>query len=143
MDLSVIDWEDILQATLDTLTMTGVSLAFAVAFGLPLGVLLFLTSKRQLLEQNWVYQNHTSFDRECLRSVPFIIFVDRLIPLTLLLGRNLTRRRWNDTAFGDRTTPFFARLVENVLRRSGSWGVGSLRAIRCENTSNYFTSFVT
>ena len=43
MDFTNIDWEDIGQATLDTLTMTGCSLFFTILLGLPLGVLLFVT----------------------------------------------------------------------------------------------------
>ena len=38
-----IDWYDIWIATLDTLLMLGGSLLFTVLFGLPLGILLFLT----------------------------------------------------------------------------------------------------
>ena len=55
MDFTNIDWEDIGQATLDTLTMTGCSLFFTILLGLPLGVLLFVTGKKQLLEQRSVY----------------------------------------------------------------------------------------
>ena len=54
MDLSVIDWSDIWQATLETLTMTGLSLLFTILIGLPLGILLFLTGRRQLLAQRGV-----------------------------------------------------------------------------------------
>ena len=37
MDWSNIDWADIAQATLDTLTMTGFSLLFTVLLGLQIG----------------------------------------------------------------------------------------------------------
>jgi hypothetical protein len=83
MDFSNIDWEDIAQATLDTLTMTGFSLFFTVLLGLPLGVLL-LTGKNQLLEQRSIYAL-LSFVVNILRSVPFIILLIVLIPFTLLL----------------------------------------------------------
>ena len=46
-----IDWFEIWLATGDTLLMLGGSLLFTVLLGLPLGVLLFLCSPRQLLEQ--------------------------------------------------------------------------------------------
>ncbi|WMW79939.1 methionine ABC transporter permease [Undibacterium cyanobacteriorum] len=115
MDLSVIDWEDILQATLDTLTMTGVSLAFTLLLGLPLGVLLFLTSKRQLLEHSWIYQT-TSLIVNVLRSVPFIILLIVLIPLTLILVGTSLGVAGTIPPLVIGTTPFFARLVENVLR---------------------------
>jgi D-methionine transport system permease protein len=115
MDFSVIDWEDIIQATWDTLTMTGVSLLFTVLLGLPLGVLLFLTSKRQLLEQSVVY-NLLSFVVNILRSVPFIILLIVLIPLTLLLVGTSLGVAGTIPPLVIGTTPFFARLVENVLR---------------------------
>lgn len=115
MDFSVIDWEDILQATWDTLTMTGVSLLFTLLLGLPLGVLLFLTSKRQLLEQGLVY-NLLSFVVNILRSVPFIILLIVLIPLTLLLVGTSLGVAGTIPPLVIGMTPFFARLVENVLR---------------------------
>ena len=46
-----IDWFEIWLATGDTLMMLGGSLLFTILLGLPLGVLLFLCSPRQLFEQ--------------------------------------------------------------------------------------------
>lgn len=115
MDFSVIDWEDILQATVDTLTMTGVSLVFTILLGLPLGVLLFLTGKKQLLEQGGIYAL-LSFVVNMLRSVPFIILLIVLIPLTLILVGTSLGVAGTIPPLVIGTTPFFARLVENVLR---------------------------
>ena len=115
MDFSVIDWEDILQSTLDTLTMTGVSLVFTILLGLPLGVLLFLTGKKQLLEQRGIYAL-SSFVVNMLRSVPFIILLIVLIPLTLILVGTSLGVAGTIPPLVIGTTPFFARLVENVLR---------------------------
>ena len=39
-----VDWAEIGYASLDTLSMLGGSMLFTVLLGLPLGVLLFLTS---------------------------------------------------------------------------------------------------
>ncbi|MFZ6816897.1 methionine ABC transporter permease [Undibacterium sp. Ji22W] len=115
MDFSVIDWEDILQASFDTLTMTGVSLLLTILLGLPLGVLLFLTSKKQLLEQRGIYAL-LSFLVNLLRSVPFIILLIVLIPLTLFLVGTSLGVAGTIPPLVIGTTPFFARLVENVLR---------------------------
>jgi len=115
MDFSNIDWEDIVQATLDTLTMTGFSLFFTVLLGLPLGVLLFLTGKNQLLEQRGIYAL-LSFVVNILRSVPFIILLIVLIPFTLLLVGTSLGVAGTIPPLVIGTTPFFARLVENVLR---------------------------
>ncbi|MFZ2999499.1 MAG: methionine ABC transporter permease [Undibacterium umbellatum] len=115
MDFSQIDWGDIALATLDTLTMTGASLLFTVLLGLPLGVLLFLTGKKQLLEQGFLY-GVLSVVVNILRSIPFIILLIVLIPFTLfLMGTSLgVPGTIPPLVIG--TTPFFARLVENVLR---------------------------
>jgi len=115
MDFSVIDWDDILQATLDTLTMTGVSLVFTILLGLPLGVLLFLTGKKQLLQQGALYAL-LSFVVNMLRSIPFIILLIVLIPLTLFLVGTSLGVAGTIPPLVIGTTPFFARLVENVLR---------------------------
>ncbi|ASC88837.1 metal ABC transporter permease, partial [Pseudomonas fragi] len=45
---SNIDWLEIWLATGDTMVMLGGSLLFTVVLGLPLGILLFLCSPRQL-----------------------------------------------------------------------------------------------
>jgi len=115
MDFSNIDWEDIAQATLDTLTMTGFSLFFTVLLGLPLGVLLFLTGKNQLLEQRGIYAL-LSFVVNILRSVPFIILLIVLIPFTLFLVGTSLGVPGTIPPLVIGTAPFFARLVENVLR---------------------------
>ena len=48
-------WPEIWQASLDTLNMLLGSMLFTVLLGLPLGVLLFLTSPRQMFEQKAFY----------------------------------------------------------------------------------------
>ena len=115
MDFSNIDWADIAQATLDTLTMTGFSLVFTVLLGLPLGVLLFLTGRGQLLEQPSVY-TALSLVVNVLRSLPFIILLIVMIPVTLLLVGTSLGVEGTVPPLVIGTTPFFARLVENVLR---------------------------
>ncbi|WP_440223106.1 methionine ABC transporter permease [Dokdonella sp. MW10] len=110
-----IDWQEIAQATLDTLLMLGGSLAASVLLGLPLGVLLFLTGRRQLLEQRAVHLT-LSFLVNVLRSVPFIILLIVMIPFTVtLVGTSLgVAGAIPPLVIG--TAPFFARLVETSLR---------------------------
>ncbi len=110
-----IDWQEIAQATLDTLLMLGGSLAASVLLGLPLGVLLFLTGRRQLLEQRAVHLT-LSFLVNVLRSVPFIILLIVMIPFTVtLVGTSLgVAGAIPPLVIG--TAPFFARLVETALR---------------------------
>ncbi|WP_119271805.1 methionine ABC transporter permease [Taklimakanibacter deserti] len=113
--LDSIDWGDIAAAGVATLSMLGGALSFTVLFGLPLGILLFLTGRNQMLEQKAVYAV-LSFVLNILRSVPFIILLIVLMPVTVLLtGTSLgVRGVIPPLVFG--TAPFFARLVETALR---------------------------
>src|SRR5690554_5842266 len=110
-----VDWADIWQATLDTFYMVGGSLVFTILLGLPLGVLLFLTGKRQLLEQAAFY-NLLSFVVNVLRSLPFIILLIVMIPFTVLLTGTSLGVAGAIPPLVVGATPFFARLVETALR---------------------------
>ena len=110
-----VDWLEIGRACWDTLVMVGVSLFFAVLLGLPLGIALFLTGKRQLLEQPLVYAV-LSFVVNLLRSVPFVILLIVMIPVTVVLvGTSLgVPGAIPPLVVGG--APLFARLVEAALR---------------------------
>ena len=112
---SNVDWIEIGQATLDTLLMLGASLLASVLLGLPLGVALFLTAPRQLLEQRAVHAT-LSFIVNVLRSVPFIILLIVMIPFTVtLVGTSLgVAGAIPPLVIG--TAPFFARLVQTALQ---------------------------
>jgi D-methionine transport system permease protein len=113
--LSNIDWADIGLATVDTLSMLGGSLLFTLILGLPLGVLLFLTGKKQLLAQPVVY-GLLSFIVNVLRSVPFVILLIIMIPLTVLITGTSLGVAGAIPPLVVGATPFFARLVETALR---------------------------
>lgn len=110
-----IDWYDIWMATLDTLLMLGGSLFFTVLLGLPLGVLLFMTSPKQMFERKGLYAL-LSFCVNVLRSLPFIILLIVMIPLTLLITGTSLGVAGAIPPLVAGATPFFARLVETALR---------------------------
>nr|WP_313403493.1 methionine ABC transporter permease [Pseudomonas sp.] len=108
-------WPEIWQASLDTLNMLLGSMLFTVLLGLPLGVLLFLTSPRQMFEQKVLY-GQLSLLVNILRSVPFVILLILMLPLTeIVVGTSLgVAGAIPPLVVG--ATPFFARLVETALR---------------------------
>ena len=109
------DWAEIGHACIDTLLMLGGSMALTVAIGLPLGVLLYLTAPNQLRPMPKLYAV-TSLLVNILRSVPFIILMIVLMPVTyVLVGTKLgIRGAIPPLVIG--AAPFFARLVETALR---------------------------
>src|ERR1700733_8329390 len=78
------DWGELGQAFIDTLLMLGGSLLLTIVIGLPLGVLLFLTGKGQLHAMPKLY-GALSLLVNVLRSIPFIILMIVLMPLTYVL----------------------------------------------------------
>ncbi len=110
-----VDWQEIGYASLDTLNMLGGSLLFTVLLGLPLGVLLFLTGPRQMFEQRALYAV-LSLVVNVLRSVPFVILLILMIPLTVLITGTSLGVAGAIPPLVVGATPFFARLVETALR---------------------------
>ncbi|NIK67661.1 MULTISPECIES: methionine ABC transporter permease [unclassified Paenibacillus] len=115
IDWSQVRWEDIWPATKDTLTMIGASLLFTVILGLLIGIILFLTSRKQLLEQPVVY-GLLSLVVNILRSVPFVILMILIMPFTKVLTGTTLGVQGTIPPLVVAAAPFFARLVETSLR---------------------------
>ncbi|WP_454684211.1 methionine ABC transporter permease [Ancylobacter moscoviensis] len=128
MSFDRIDWVQIGYAALDTLAMLGGALFFTVLFGLPLGVILFLTGRGQLLQQGAIY-GALSFVLNILRSVPFIILLIVLMPVTTILTGTSLGVRGVIPPLVVGTTAFFARLVETALREVDRGVIDASRAM--------------
>lgn len=113
--LDAAKWSEIGQAGIDTLLMLGASLPLTLLLGLPLGVLLFLCGPRQPHAQPVVYGALAAVVN-LLRSVPFIILMIAMIPVTLwVVGTSLgVRGAILPLVVG--AAPFYARLAETALR---------------------------
>lgn len=130
--LESIDWADIWAALLDTLSMLGGALGFTVLIGLPLGVLLFLTARRQMLQQPLAY-GVLSFVLNIVRSVPFIILLVVLMPVTVLITGTSLGVRGVIPPLVIGTIPFFARLVETALREVDRGVIEASQAMGASN----------
>ena len=116
MDFFVnIDWPEILRATRDTLLMLGGAMALTVVFGIPLGVLLYLSGKGRLAA-NPVLNGVLSLVVNILRSVPFIILLIVMLPVTVLLVGTSLGVAGAIPPLVVGAAPFYARLVETALR---------------------------
>ncbi len=82
-------WPLLAQGTLETLYMVGLAALFTVLIGLPVGVVLFITRRDGVLPQprlNSVLGGVINVGR----SLPFIVLLIALIPLTrLIIGTTL------------------------------------------------------
>lgn len=95
--------------------MLGASTLFTVLIGLPLGVILFLTGKGQILQQKGVYFV-LSLIVNVFRSIPFIILMILVMPVTKIIVGTTIGVEGSIPPLVIAAAPFFARLVETSLR---------------------------
>lgn len=105
---------EILHASSETLYMLTVSGLLTGFFGIPLGVLLFSLAKPELLENK---RSHFILEAivNALRSLPFIILMIALIPVTRFLIGTAIGTTAAIVPLTIAAIPFFARIVENAL----------------------------
>jgi len=123
-----IDWAEIGKATVDTLLMMSASLVLTVIIGIPLGVMLFLSSKGRLAA-NSVLNAVLSFIVNVLRSLPFIILLIVMLPVTVLLVGTSLGVLGAIPPLVVGTAPFYARLVETALREVDNGVVEATQAM--------------
>ncbi|NMB41899.1 MAG: ABC transporter permease [Firmicutes bacterium] len=113
--------ESVLVATWETIYMVAVSTFLSYVVGLPLGVILVTSSEGHILENQRLNQILGSIVN-AVRSVPFIIFLILLIPLTRLVVGTYIGTVASIVPLTLAAIPFVARLVETSLKEI-EWGL--------------------
>lgn len=104
---------NLLIATGETLYMVFVSSLLAVILGLPLGILLHKTHR--IRPEPKLYKTLSALVN-IARSIPFIILLVAIIPLTRLIVGTSIGLNAAIVPLSLGATPFFARLVANTLQ---------------------------
>ncbi len=121
-------WPELQKSFWQTLEMVGTAALFSALFGIILGVTLTVTAPGGLTPRRLAYQ---VLDKaiNVFRSVPFIIMIALLLPLTRMIS---------GTSFGTRgaifplivgTVPFFARQINSALLEVDPGMVEAARAM--------------
>ena len=108
-------WPEFITAAWQTGLMLGIALSAAIILGIPLGVVLFITSKGQLLERPWLAQILGTIVN-IVRSFPFIILMVSLVPFTRSVVGTTIGPLAAAVPLSIAAVPYFARLVEQCLR---------------------------
>src|SRR5690606_1094238 len=95
--------------------MVAISLFIAILVGLPLGVILFVTDEGMFLKNKYV-KTIVGFLINLIRSIPFIILLVLLIPLTKLIVGKAIGPTAASVSLSVAAIPFFARIVETAFR---------------------------
>lgn len=127
---------DLLNAFGETFLMVSISTLFAIVGGLPLGFLLHVTS-RKLFWNNRLANVTGNFLVNVLRSIPFVILLVLLLPLTQWVLGTTIGPTAAAVPLSVAAIAFYARLVESslcevdpgVVEAAEAFGTSPLRII--------------
>ena len=105
----------LLEGTRDTLYMTFVSAVFSYLFAFPIGIALVITKKDGLRPMTALYRL-LDIIVNIGRSVPFLILLIAVIPLTVLIAGKSYGSTATIVPLVIASTPFIARLIESSLQ---------------------------
>lgn len=123
----------LMEATLETIYMTGFSLLFSTMLGLPMGVLLVLSDKGGLMPNRFL-NSVLGMIINVFRSIPFMILLILLIPVSRLVVGTAIGWQAATVSLVIAAAPFVARLIETALREV-DWGV--IEAAQAMGASNW------
>lgn len=132
-----VKWEDVLEKTWETVYMTAVSTILTLIFGLVIGILLFLTSPKQLWA-NRVVHFLTGSLVNIFRSIPFIILILLLIPFTKFLVGTVRGANAALPALIVGAAPFYARMVLIALREIDKGVIEAARSMGAKTSTIIF-----
>lgn len=115
--MNTVNWININQAIEDTLLMTGFSTIIAYLIGLPIGVMLYVTSKKGL-RPNAILNTILGTIVNVFRSIPCLLLIIILIPITnFVFGKGMWSGYWFSMVVPlvAASFAFIARMVEQSL----------------------------
>ncbi|HBC94881.1 MAG TPA: methionine ABC transporter permease [Pelotomaculum sp.] len=113
--------DKVLVATWETIYMVLISTVLSYLFGLPLGIILVTTAKNHIMENKGLNRVLGSIVNAA-RSIPFIIFLILLIPLTRFVVGTPIGTVASIVPLTIAAIPFVARMVETSLKEI-EWGL--------------------
>lgn len=118
----------LLRSLWETILMTGASGLISLVFGLPLGLALVLTNKGGIVENAWI-NGILGAIINGFRSVPFIILLVALIPVTRLIVGTALGTWAAIVPLAIAATPYYARIAEVSLREVDRGLIDAVRAM--------------
>lgn len=118
----------LLGSLLETLAMTAISGAISFAVGLPLGILLVGTAPGGVFEHRWINRILGAVVNG-FRSLPFIILLVALIPLTRLIVGTSIGTAAAIVPLSISGIPYFGRVSEAALREVDRGFIEAVRAM--------------
>lgn len=121
------------RGVLETLYMTGMATLFGYVFGLPFGIILAITDKNGICPNQFIYRT-LDIIANILRSIPFLILLILLIPVTRFIVGQSYGSSATVVPLVVAAAPFIARLVESSIKEVDS---GVIEAAKSMGASTF------
>lgn len=125
--------EMLLVGTLDSLKMISISSFLAYLIGLPLGIILTVMDKDGIYPVPWIHKP-LGMIVNLIRSIPFIIFIVMMIPVTRVLIGTSLGVKGVIPPLTLASAPYVARVVESSFREVDS---GVIEAAKSMGASTF------
>lgn len=132
-----VNWDNMWKATGETLYMSAYSTFFTLVFGIVLGIILFLTSPGQLWS-NKITNVITGAFVNIFRSIPFIILIILLIPLTKYMFGSIRGPNAALPALIIGAAPFYGRMVLIALQEIDRGVIEAARSMGAKTSTIIF-----
>ncbi|GLB47068.1 ABC transporter permease [Philodulcilactobacillus myokoensis] len=123
-----VNWDDIWNATGETVWMTVISMILVAIFGIILGLILFETKNKGGFWSHLI-NIVVSFLVNIFRSIPFIILIVLLLPFTKAIVHTIIGPEAALPSLIISATPFYARMIEADLREVDSGVIEAVRSM--------------
>ncbi|MBM7868200.1 methionine ABC transporter permease MetI [Heliobacterium gestii] len=120
--------ETYLQATWETFYMVIAATGLSTLLGIPLGILLVVTERSGVLPNRWV-NTVLAITVNIFRSIPFIILLVAILPLTKLLVGSRIGTQAAIVPLTVAAVPFVARVIEASLKEIDKGIIEAARAM--------------
>ena len=107
---------EMMESIVETFQMVGIATAISALLGIPLGVLLLVTSPGHVLENSLV-NSVLSKITNTLRSIPFVILILAVKPITRAVAGTTIGTAGAIVPLVIGVTPFIARQIEAALQK--------------------------
>ena len=131
----MMNWANILEAITSTLLMTSISTVIAYIIGLPIGILLYSTSKKGLTP-NAVVNSIVGTIVNIFRSIPCLLLIIILIPITnVIFGKGSWSGNWYSmiVPLVFASFAFIARMVEQSLMEVNGGVIEAAKSLGASN----------
>lgn len=135
------NFPELINSVKETIYMVGISGFISIIVGTILGVIIVITNEGGILENKFI-NKILDYSISLIRSIPFIILLAALMPITRYIVGNATGTKGAIVPLVFATIPFLAKQVENSLLEVDSGLIEAAKSMGCSDWDIIYRVFL-